>query len=72
MGRFADNRRTRHELRRAVDRTIADLTAGLITLSAAGRSLDRAGCPFAVACRVCMPYRAAPLPPFTFATPRTS
>lgn len=47
----------RAALRRAVDSIIQSLADGHVTISTAGVLLDYAGCPFAVACRVCLPYR---------------
>ena len=57
MGQYANTRRSHHALRRAVRAIVADLADGRVTLRQAGRRLDRIGCPFAVACRVCLPYR---------------
>lgn len=67
MGQYANTRRHRHALRLEVDNIVSDLADGRVTLSRAGRRLDRIGCPFAVACRVCLPYREP-----TTRTPQTA
>ena len=57
MGQYANTRRHRHTLRRAADSIVAALADGSISLRNAGFLLDFAGCPFAAACRVCLPFR---------------
>ena len=49
--------RTRHQLRRLVDLTVQAVERGLMPLATAAETLDAAGAPFEVVCRVLLPFK---------------
>lgn len=49
--------RTRHRLRRLIELTVQAVERGLMPLPKAAETLDAAGAPFEVVCRVLLPFK---------------